>query len=93
MIDLFFRPTPANGNRFGSDASSIPGTDSSASLVDWSKSAEIIPDSFSGGSAPCLQEIWLHAIPFPGLPKLLLFPTHLTEIHLVKGITFWAHFT
>jgi hypothetical protein len=39
------------------------------------------PDSFLGGSAPCLRYLWLQYIPFPGLPKLLLSATHL--VHLV----------
>jgi hypothetical protein len=42
----------------------------------------VIPDSFLGGSSPHLREIWLNAVPFPGLPKLLLSATHLTDIHL-----------
>ncbi|KAF8495449.1 hypothetical protein F5888DRAFT_1710920 [Russula emetica] len=50
----------------------------------WSCSLEvpIVPDSFLGGSSPRLREIRLTAIPFPGLPKLLLSATHLTEIRL-----------
>jgi hypothetical protein len=44
--------------------------------------APIIPDSFLGGSSPRLREIWLNAVPFPGLPKLLLSATHLTEMYL-----------
>jgi hypothetical protein len=40
------------------------------------------PDLFLGGSAPCLQFLELDSIPFPGLPKLLLSATHLTDLRL-----------
>ena len=42
----------------------------------------VIPDSFLGGSAPRLRVIYLYGIPFPGLPKLLLSATHLTQLNL-----------
>jgi F-box-like len=54
--------------------------------------APIVPDSFLGGSSPLLREIWLNAVPFPGLPKLLLSATHLTEIFL-KNITRSGYFS
>ena len=41
-----------------------------------------LPDSFLGGSAPRLEELWLDRIPFPGLPKLLLSATHLVDLRL-----------
>jgi hypothetical protein len=37
----------------------------------------VLPDSFLGGSASHLEELYLSRIPFPGLPKLLLSATHL----------------
>jgi len=40
------------------------------------------PDLFLGGSAPCLRFLHLSYIPFPGLPKLLLSATHLTDLRL-----------
>jgi hypothetical protein len=40
------------------------------------------PDLFLGGSAPCLRSFFLSLIPFPGLPKLLLSATHLTDLRL-----------
>ena len=43
----------------------------------------VIPDSFLGGSAPRLQDIWLNNIPFPSLPKLLLSATYLVDLHLL----------
>ena len=42
----------------------------------------IIPDSFLGGSARCLQTLSLDSIPFPGLPRLLLSATHITHLYL-----------
>jgi F-box-like len=42
----------------------------------------VLPDSFLGGSAPRLRFLALNAIPFPGLPKLLLSATHLVELRL-----------
>jgi hypothetical protein len=38
------------------------------------------PDLFLGGSAPSLRFLHLAYIPFPGLPKLLLSATHLTDL-------------
>jgi F-box-like len=46
------------------------------------ETALIYPDSFLGGSAPCLQTLRLDCIPFPGLPKLLLSATHLVDLDL-----------
>ena len=42
----------------------------------------VLPDSFLGGSAPRLQYLQLNGISYPGLPKLLLSATHLTDLHL-----------
>ena len=42
----------------------------------------VLPDSFSGGSAPHLRYLWLERIPFPGLPKLLLSATRLVNLDL-----------
>ena len=42
----------------------------------------VVPASFLGGSAPRLQSFYLHRIPFPGLPKLLLSAIHLVDLHL-----------
>jgi hypothetical protein len=41
-----------------------------------------IPDSFLDGSAPRLRIFILNGIPFPGLPKLHLSPTHLVQLWL-----------
>jgi hypothetical protein len=42
------------------------------------------PDLFLGGSAPGLQSLYLHCIPFPRLPKLLLSATHLVKLSLTR---------
>jgi hypothetical protein len=42
----------------------------------------ILPDSFLGGTAPRLQSLNLHGVPFPGLPKLLLSATHIVSLLL-----------
>ena len=47
-----------------------------------SDAATIVPDSFLGGSAPRLQVVSLKSISFPGLPKLLLSASCLTNLHL-----------
>ena len=41
-----------------------------------------LSDSFLGGSAPQLRYLSFYSIPYPGIPKLLLSATHLTELHL-----------
>ena len=43
---------------------------------------QVVPDFFLGGSAPRLRFLQLDAVPFPGLPKLLLSTTHLVSLHL-----------
>ena len=43
-----------------------------------------IPDSFLGGSSPCLRTLTLDCISFPGLPKLLLSATHLVRLYLYR---------
>jgi hypothetical protein len=44
----------------------------------------VLPDSFVGGSAPCLRDLFLVSIPFPGIPKLLLSATHLVDLGLLN---------
>jgi hypothetical protein len=44
----------------------------------------VIPESFLGGSAPRLQDLYLERIPFPGLPKLLLSATDLVSLSIWK---------
>ena len=41
-----------------------------------------VPDSFLGGSAPCMRYFSLTGIRFPGLSKFLLSTTHLVNLHL-----------
>ena len=53
-------------------------------LVLWlnGKTVSALSDSFLGGSAPRLDYLRLAGIPFPGLPKLLLFATQLVSLCL-----------
>ena len=48
------------------------------------ETAPILPNSFLGGSAPCLQDIFLCRIPFPGLPTVSLSTTHLVNLCLLE---------
>jgi hypothetical protein len=43
----------------------------------------VVPDSFLGRFAPRLEDLHLHGILFPGLPKLLLSATRLIELRLI----------
>ena len=42
-----------------------------------------LPDSFLGGFAPCLRSLYLQAIGYRALPKLLSFASGLVRLHLV----------
>jgi hypothetical protein len=42
----------------------------------------VVPDSFLGRSAPRLRKLELDAVPYPGLPGLLLSATHLINLRL-----------
>jgi hypothetical protein len=50
----------------------------------WAIGEVVLPDSFLGGSAPSLRHLWLNAISFLGLPKLLLSATHLVHLYLER---------
>ncbi|KAH9957161.1 hypothetical protein BJV74DRAFT_421897 [Russula compacta] len=52
----------------------------------WSndETVPVLPETFLGGSSPCLQTFWLHGIPFPELPKLLLSTNDLVDLRLEK---------
>jgi hypothetical protein len=45
-------------------------------------SVSTLPSTFLGGSAPCLQEIYLEGIPFPALPRLLSSASDLVNLQL-----------
>jgi hypothetical protein len=47
------------------------------------ETAPVLPDSFLGGSAPRLREIWLRGIPFPGIGKLLSSAADLVTLSLL----------
>jgi len=49
-------------------------------LRSYYENAPVLPDSFLGGSAPRLQNLFLYGIPFPALPKLLLSTHHLVTL-------------
>jgi hypothetical protein len=57
-------------------------TDLNLGTEDETLATLVDPDLFLGGSAPCLRSLELDHIPFPGLPKLLLSATHLTDLRL-----------
>ena len=41
-----------------------------------------LPETFLGGSAPCLRSFWLSKTIFPSFPKFILSATHITDIYL-----------
>jgi hypothetical protein len=49
---------------------------------DEDKAAPVIPDTFLGGSAPCLRRLEMECIPYPGISSLLLIATHLVDLDL-----------
>jgi hypothetical protein len=44
----------------------------------------VLPGTFLGGSAPCLQDVLLDGIPFPSLPTLLSSASNLVTLKLDK---------
>jgi len=48
------------------------------------ESAPVLPKEFLGGSAPCLDRIWLRGIPFPDAPLLLSSTIDLVDLRLEK---------
>ena len=44
----------------------------------------VVPDTFLGGFAPCLESLHLSGIPFPALPKLLLSSRDLVRLRLYE---------
>jgi hypothetical protein len=46
------------------------------------QNAPVLPDSFLGGSAPRLQSLYLHGIPYPSIGKLLSSTTDLVHLAL-----------
>jgi len=41
-----------------------------------------LPETFLGGSGPCLRSFWLSKTPFPSFPKFILSATHITALVL-----------
>ena len=52
--------------------------------------APALPDVFLGGSAPRLQSLTLHSIPFPALPKLLSSAMQLVHPHPCEDTAYWV---
>ena len=46
------------------------------------ESVPVLPETFLGGSAPCLQTFQLRGIPFPSFPKFILHFTHIVGLFL-----------
>jgi hypothetical protein len=51
-------------------------------LLSSHEEAPVLPDSFLGGSAPCLRTVWLEGISSPGIGTLLLSTTDLVNLYL-----------
>ena len=85
QIHLRHIPTSRMEEIFAAVQGPFPGlTHLWLSSVSSDETGPVIPDSFLGGSAPRLEEIWLSGIPFPGLPKLLLSAARLVELRILN---------
>jgi len=83
QIDLCGVPTPQMGEILAAMHKPFPVLkDLWLDSESDDETVSVDPDLFLGGSAPCLQFLHLAYIPFPGLPKLLLSATHLTNLRL-----------
>ena len=54
----------------------------SLKLFSVGKNVPVLPDSFLGGSAPLLQSLHLHGIPYPSIGNLLSSTTNLVRLSL-----------
>ena len=52
-------------------------------LTSTDGSLPVLPETFLGGSAPCLRSFLLRDTPFPTLPKFALSATHITDLDLL----------
>ena len=52
-------------------------------LTSTDRSLQALPETFLGGSAPCLRSVLVWGIPFPKLPEFALSATHITELDLL----------
>ena len=62
------------------------------SLLAHEVPAPVFPDTFLGGSAPCLRSLHLHGIPFPALPNLLFFSHAALSISIFRVYLDPGHF-
>jgi len=53
-------------------------------LVSFGQDVPVLPDSFLGGSAPCLRSLSLEGIPYPSIGKLLSSTTNLVKLSLCR---------
>jgi len=54
----------------------------SLDLFSFAQNVPVLPNSFLGGSAPCLQSLFLNGIPYPSIGKLLSSTTNLVWLSL-----------
>ena len=54
----------------------------SLELFSYTQNVPVLPDSFLGGSAPCLRSLYLEGIPYPSIGKLLSSTTNLVWLSL-----------
>jgi len=80
-LELFYIPSPQLEKVLAAMQQPFPALTSLYLNRHSDETASVQPDSFLGGSAPCLQTLTLDCIPFPGIPKLLSSATHL--VHLI----------
>jgi hypothetical protein len=62
----------------------FPALESLSLWADGETSESALPNTFLGGSAPRLQSLILHHVPFPTLPGLLLSSNHIVDLHLLR---------
>jgi hypothetical protein len=84
MVDLLQLPSSQLEKVLAAMQQPLPAVTSLVLGIQEYETAPVAPDSFSGGSAPRLEELWLNGVPFPGLPNLLLSASHLVELKLWK---------
>jgi hypothetical protein len=81
QIDL--RDTPSSHLETVSAGMQVPFPELTVLVLDSKdETVPVLPDSFLGGYAPCLEHLQFGRVPFPSLPKLLLSATNLAYLRL-----------
>jgi hypothetical protein len=81
QIDL--RDAPSSHLETVSAAMQVPFPELTVLVLDSKdETVPVLPESFLGGFAPCLEHLQFGRIPFPGLPKLLLSAANLAYLRL-----------